>query len=103
MTKCIICEKRPAQTEAGYCLNCGGHIEAETKRKAIKPFRYVTYKGNVVAFFKNGGDSLIPRLVTRKPECLPKKITLDLNTYIHGFTREQVKKLKRVVLSMAKV
>lgn len=103
MTKCIICEQRPAQTEDGYCQNCAGHIKAENKRKTVKPFRYVTYQGHVLAFFKNGGDKLIPRLVSRKPECLPKKITLDLNTYIHGFTREQIKNLKRAVLSAAKV
>jgi hypothetical protein len=36
------------------------------------------------------------------PQRLPKGITLDLNTYLEGFTREQVKRLKASVLRLAR-
>jgi hypothetical protein len=55
-----------------------------------------------VAFHKDGGDKLEPQLVRRDPDKLPKRRLINLDKYCPGFTREQVKKLKRLCLSFAK-
>jgi len=98
---CVVCNRRPAQHGA-YCANCQAKIEAGIKRnKAEQPVQYATYRGHVIGFFRNGGDKLVPRLLRRKAGNLPKTKTLDLNTYIEGFTRPQVKKLKSAILQLA--
>jgi predicted nucleic acid-binding Zn ribbon protein len=101
--KCHICERRPATTEQGYCHNCQQQLEAEKRRKRQPtPLKYLTYKGITVAFQRDGGDILKPQLVRRDPDKLPKSKLINLDTYCSGFTREQVKKLKRLCLSFAK-
>jgi hypothetical protein len=100
--KCVICDKRPARTDKGWCLQCAENIKAQNKRRQPdKPERYITYRGHVVGLFKNGGGTLQARLVHIKPERLPKTRTLDLNTYLDGFSRDQIKKMKRTVLALA--
>lgn len=92
---CMICSHRPAKAETAFCGICQSKIDANRNgSRHDEPVKYVVYKGDVVGFFRNGGDKLSPRLVQRKPEGLPKSKTIDLNTYIEGYTREQVKKLK---------
>jgi len=101
--KCQICGLRPASMERGFCKNCYAKLEAEKRRKRTPaPFRYVTYRGVTVAFHKNGGDRLSPEIVKRDPENLPQKRLINLDQYCPGFTRDQVKKLKRLCLSFAK-
>jgi len=101
MTKCVICEHRPA-VKNGRCGNCQAKINAEERcKKPRQPFKFVTYREYVVAFFRNGDGSLNANLVNRNPEKLPKGITINLNRYQDGFTRQQVKKLKQCVLSLA--
>ena len=101
--KCHICGLRPASTEQGFCHNCQAQLEADRRHKRQpKPFRYVTYRGTVLAFYRNGGDTLIPKLSGRNPEKLPIRITINLDKYCPGLTREQVKKLKRQCLRFAK-
>ena len=98
---CVVCDQRPAHN-GGICHNCNQKIEAEKRNhKPEQPFRFATYKGHVVGFYRNGGGNLEPRLLNRKPENLPKNKTLDLNHYIKGFTREQVKRIKSVILQLA--
>lgn len=98
---CVVCDRRPARNGA-LCANCYQKVEAEnSKRKAEEPFKFATYRGHVVGFYRNGRGKLVPRLLRRKPENLPKNKTLDLNRYIEGFTREQVKKLKTAILQLA--
>lgn len=99
--KCIICERRPAKGGA-YCANCSAKIDAEQRRRsANKPLRFLTYRGYVVGLYRNGSGKLIPHLLRRSPKWLPKSRTLDLNTYLEGFTRDQVKKMKACVLHLA--
>lgn len=101
--KCQICGVRPASTERGFCQNCHAKLEAEKRRnRTPAPFRYVTYRGVTVAFYKNGGDRLNPEIIKRDPENLPQKRLINLDQYCPGFTRQQVKKLKRLCLSVAK-
>jgi len=97
--KCVICEKRPGH-ESGYCTNCEAQLKARRGQKR-EVFRFVTYRGFAVAFYRNGNGTLKTELTRRNPENLPKTKTLDLNKYIDGFTRGQVKKLKRCILQLA--
>jgi hypothetical protein len=99
--KCIICERRPAR-DGAYCPNCNQKIEAEKRRaEPEKPVKFLTYRGHVVGLYRNGNGRLTPQLLQRSPENLPKSQTLNLNTYIPGFSREQIKKFKACVLQLA--
>lgn len=102
MRKCIICDRGPARTEKGYCLNCHNAIEAEKRRLTLQrePVKFISYRGHVVGLYRNG-DALVARLLKRDPEKLVKSKTIDLNKYCPGFTREQIKKMKRCVLHLA--
>ena len=99
---CIICDNRPAVKGSGYCHNCKSKIAAERNhRNRSRPFKFATYQGHVIAFFRVGGGSLKYTLLERNPDSLPKADTIDLNTYIDGYTREQVKKIKSAILQVA--
>lgn len=101
--KCIVCEVRPRKRGSSYCANCGGQIKAETIRRANghepEPVKYATYNGYVVGFFPTREkDVLTARAVHRDSADLPKCRTLDLNTFLEGFDRDMVKRLKATVL-----
>ena len=99
---CAICNRRPKAKGSRYCANCQAKLDAEKRRcDSAKPVKFATYQGHVVGFYKNGNGKLMPRLLRRKPEGLPKGKTLDLNHYIEGFTREQVKNIKSAILQLA--
>lgn len=103
MSKCPICERRPRQN-GPFCPTCDGKIKAERKlRQTPQPVRYLTYRGHVVGLFPNGGDTLRPRLLRRDAEKLPKGKTINLNVYCPGYTREQVKRFKATILTLARV
>ncbi len=101
MTKCVVCERRPAR-DGAYCRNCADKIAAERRQnKREEPVKFLTYRGHVVGLYRNGDGKLIARLLRRNPDKLPKSKTLNLNTYIEGFTREQIKRFKACVLQLA--
>jgi len=103
--KCHICGVRPASTEQGFCHNCQAQLEADRRRKrqASKPDKYVTYRGVTIALFKKDGkDEYKPVFSTHDPDKLPKSKLINLDIYCPGFTREQIKKLKKLCLSFAK-
>jgi hypothetical protein len=98
---CAICNHRPKANGSRYCRNCQAKLDKEKRlRQPEKPVKFATYRGHVVGFYRQDGV-LVPRLLRRKPEGLPKGKTLDLNHYIEGFTREQVKNLKSAILQLA--
>jgi hypothetical protein len=98
---CAICNRRPRANGSRYCANCQAKMDREKRlRRAEKPVKFATYRGHVVGFYRRDGV-LVPRLLRRKPEGLPRGKTLDLNHYIEGFTREQVKNLKAAILQLA--
>jgi len=104
--KCLICDIRPA-VDRGYCHNCLASIEAERRRKrqARRADKYVTYRGVTVALRKNGkngNDEYKAEFITTNPERLPKSRLINLDVYCPGYTREQIKKLKKLCLSFAK-
>ena len=101
MKHCAICEHRPA-TSNGFCHICADKIEAEERaRKLQVPFRFIVYRDNVVGMFATEDGKYRGRLLKRSKRYLPKRETLNLNTYIPGFDRQQIKRLKRCVLSLA--
>lgn len=98
---CIICNHRPA-TEGAFCHNCNLKVKAAKNRvEREQPVKFATYRGHVIGFYRNGGDKLVPRLLRRKAENLPKTKTLNLNTYIEGFTREEIKRIKSAIFQLA--
>lgn len=101
MVKCTICEARPANG-GSYCQNCTSRLDAAKRRQRVKqPAQFLTYRGNVVGLYPNGDGKLEAKLLRRNPDHLPKSRTLDLNTYLDGFSRDQVKRLKSCVLQLA--
>ena len=101
MTKCVICERRPAN-DGAYCTNCLSKIDSERKARAKHaPKYFLTYRGHVVGLYPDGKDKLKGRLLNRDPNRLPKSKTLNLNHYIEGFSREQIKNFKSCVLQLA--
>lgn len=99
MTKCVICEKRPANGD-GRCVQCSGKITKMSKRK-VQPRNFLTYRGHVIGLYQNGGKQLIPRLLRRSAEHLPKGKTIDLNHYCSGYSRGIIKRFKACVLNLA--
>ena len=98
---CIICNHRPAK-DGGICADCRNKIEAETrKRQAEQPVKFATYRGHVIGFYRNGSDKLDVRLLRRSPDNLPRTNTINLDTYVEGMTRDQVKKIKSAILQLA--
>lgn len=102
MCKCVICDVRPVNgNPEGMCAHCHSKVERERMlRRPEKPFRYVTYQGHVVGMFRSQDGKLSPRLLGIAAERLPKSITLDLNRYLNGFTRDQIKKMKKCVFQL---
>lgn len=99
--KCIICKQRPSRT-MGRCAICNDRLNIEHKRKnGDKPRYFLTYQGIVVGLYKNGDGKLNPRLLKRSDKYLPKGITLDLNHYCNGYSRELIKKFKATCLQLA--
>jgi len=102
--KCLICNKRPAVTERGFCHDCNNSIVAERRRKRErnKADKYVTYRGTTVALRMNGDDEYKVAYTTLNPERIAKCRLINLDQYCKGYTRHQVKKLKRLCLAFAK-
>lgn len=115
---CSLCGKRPAAKGNTRCNVCIRAIEAihkadkERRNGYHKAFRYAVWKGMGVAFVPNGKAGTfkvvaLPQSVAtsrfergkRKGELskLPKARTIDLDKFCHGYTREQVKKLKLAI------
>lgn len=96
--KCFICNTRPAtSSSSAMCHNCRAKIGAlKSTARQTEPFKYVTYQGSTVALVKNKAGRLSPVMTKRTK--FPKSKLINLDTYCEGFTREQIKNLKRVVL-----
>ena len=100
--KCLICGVRPSNGQS-YCKQCAAQIEAEKRRKQQpRVFRYVTYQGTTFEFRAGKNGTFIPHYTGHNPDTLPQKLLINLDKYVPGFTRDQVKKLKRLCLSFAK-
>ncbi len=100
---CSICEKRPAKVN-GWCQVCYDRIEADKRESKKDPFyRYLVYQTEVVGLRKGSDGKTHSEWLKREPYDkdgklrLPKSKTIDLNHYCEGYTRDQIKNLKRIV------
>ena len=106
MTKCLICEQRPARI-AGQCHNCHNKIMADTNKgnvgsNGVKPKYYLTFRGHVVGLYPKTDGMLQARFEPKKTDKrLPKKMTINLNAYCEGYDRNTIKRFKVCVLSVA--
>jgi len=93
---------RPSNGQS-YCKQCTSQIEADKRRK-VKPrvFRYATWDGTTIEFVPVGKGVFKAQYCGRNPDTLPQSLLINLDKWCEGFTREQVKKLKRQILSFAK-
>jgi hypothetical protein len=73
---------------------------SQASRRKIAPNRYVTYQDKVISMIDlgHGMGKYTPAEID--PGKLPKAKTIDLNVFCPGLTREEVKRLKRLVLSL---
>lgn len=100
--KCPICDVRPVNGNGKYCQACYDKMDAQRSKGKISPERFLTYQGHVVGLVPYASDGrLYPILLKRDPAKLPKGKTLDLNTYLTGYDRTQIKAFKRCVLHTA--
>ena len=98
--KCMICSQRPARDD-GFCVNCARSMEAERRRKRPPtPAYYLAYRSMVVALMPNGNGGYKPVASERNPDHLPKGKTVNLDVWCPGYTREQVKRFKKAVLTL---
>ena len=121
--KCLICETKP-RSQGVYCHNCAAKVKSEEARRVKpKPDKYLHYRGQWVGLFADGVDEEGERLF--KPMYLgyapmpesgakdrvgrllkpkyPMGKTLNLDVYLPGYTREQVKRMKAVVLKLSAI
>jgi hypothetical protein len=121
--KCLICETKP-RSHGAYCHNCAAKIKAEEARRIKpKPDKYLHYRGQWVGLYTDGVDeegdrqfkpkymgySPIPEPGAKdqigrqlRPK-YPMGKTLNLDVYLPGYTREQVKRMKAVVLKLSAI
>lgn len=98
--KCLICEVRPRKEGTLYCHNCGEQIESMHHEEKVKPWRWLVYHDVAVAVFKRHDGSQYGEMSKREPYTdegklrLPHAITLDLNTFLEGYTKSEVKRMK---------
>ena len=100
MPKCIICGFKPRAEGLRYCNNCNSQIKAEKRRGNgfLHAEKFATWHGYGVAFMPNGNGGLTPvALPASAIPKLPKAKTLNLDKYVSGFNRAQVKKIKTAI------
>jgi len=102
--KCVICGRR-TKDGATYCQQHQRQLDcqraAERSRKRAKAFKYACYQGHVVGFFPSNGGKLKPGYVGMSLHGIPKGKLINLDDYCPGFTREQIKHIKAVILSLS--
>lgn len=101
--KCHICGLRPAKSENGFCHDCQNSINAERqqKRQAAGFDKYIHYQGVTVALKAKNG-TYVPSFYSGNIKRIPRCRLINLDGYCAGYTREQIKKFKRLCKSFAK-
>lgn len=104
--QCVICEVRPAMKGGAYCHTHQAQIEAERKARRGNrdwwrgAFKFAVWRGVGVAFMPNGEKGVYqPKALPASAlGHLPKGKTINLDGYVNGLSREQVKRIKRAIL-----
>jgi hypothetical protein len=74
---------------------------------SVKRFKeaqyYLAYQGSVVGLFLKAGtqDILTGQLITNSIDALPKSKVINLDHWCEGFDRDQIKRFKACVKSLA--
>jgi hypothetical protein len=97
--KCPICDVRPINGNGRYCKVCFDKIQTDKSKAKTELSKFLTYKGFVVGLVKSPFDNkLYPIQLKRDATKLPKAKTINLNIYVDGFSRNQIKEFKKCVL-----
>ena len=101
MKKCLICGRKSTGT---YCQEHQRAIDTENRQRkaAAKPkaVKYLAYHGHVVAL-RNSGSMLVPSYYGMSIAKIPKGKLVDLDGYVEGFSRKEIKRFKSVVLALS--
>jgi hypothetical protein len=109
MVKCVVCDTRPAR-RGPYCGNCASKIAAETRdrdRGKITARYFLHYRGILVGLYATERDETGQNIYAARLEHardladVPQSRVINLDTFLPGYTREQVKKFKAACLSLA--
>ena len=111
-TRCFICGTRPPAKGEMYCRVCQGEMDqAERERRQRcegwkKAWKFLHWKGVVAGIFPNGNGpdgqtTYQPRRVFKTLGQLPKAKVINLDTYIPGFDRGQIKRMKATLKQLA--
>ena len=127
-SKCFVCETRPRQNDSRFCSPCSDRIAADIRSKQ-KPQadKYLHYRGHWIGLFANGTDedgiaTFKAKYLCYAPLPAPEEMnaylrhgirpkspkfrlakTLNLDKWIEGFTRQQIKLLKAGVKRLTPV
>ena len=110
--RCVICDRRPQARGEMYCRVCLENMAQDARERQQrcdawkKAWKYLHWKGVVVGLFANGKDCCgqtvyQPRRVLKALGQLPKSKVIDLDTYIPGFDRQQIKGMKATLKKLA--
>jgi hypothetical protein len=102
--KCVLCGRKHS-LDGPYCRGCKLELDKEKKKKRQadpkrRAVKCLAYRGHVVGLFRKNG-SLIPSYLGMSTAGIPKSKLINLDEYCQGYTRDQVKQFKRVVLRCA--
>ena len=111
-TRCFICGRRPPASGEMYCRVCQGEMdqtshEGQKRCQAWKKaWKFLHWKGVVVGLYPAeseqwGQPMVTPRRVFKGLGQLPKAKVINLDTYIQGFTRQQIKGMKATLKQLA--
>jgi hypothetical protein len=94
---CRVCQREIDQTDRDRQQRC------EAWKKAWK---FLHWRGVVVGLYPTEGEEwgqpmVKPRRVFKELAQLPKAKLIDLDTYIPGFTRQQIKGMKATLKQLA--
>ena len=97
--RCPICDVRPINGNGQYCKVCFDKIASDKSKRKVAPQKFLTYKGFVVGLVLSPDDNrLKPVALKRDPAKLPASKTINLDNYVPGFNRDQIKSFKKCVL-----
>lgn len=113
MHTCLFCERRFRLRPDGERMRCFQCKRAQEARRAQEAkdrlcwrkglYRVLRYRGHLVGLYERPGGEYHPSPLAVAVASVPKGITLNLDTYLDGFTREQVKKMKATVKRLWKM
>ena len=107
-----MCDRRPKVNGGTYCRMCQRELDeaAQGRRQRCDAWRqawkFLHWNGVVVGLYPVGNDGdwlpmVKPRRLFKELHQLPMSKVIDLDTYIPGFTRQQIKGMKATLKQLA--